>query len=84
MNKLINPRNLMPKYKKWQPSPWMNKTYLCLFTDNSLGHIFEARRKFRRATEAEEYGRRLHARWVRLYDAAVMALAVPSPVELTA
>lgn len=39
-----------------------------------VGHL--TRRVFRRASEAERYAMNVHARWCRLYDAAVLAMVV--------
>ncbi len=35
-------------------------------------------RVFKRATEALSYARRVHARWIRLYDAARRAIKEPA------
>lgn len=74
---MTNPHLLTPIYKK-QMDPHFagNKYYLAAFRG---AQFFLTRRKFRRASEAETYASRIHARWIRLYDAAIVAMSVPEP-----
>jgi hypothetical protein len=69
--KLRNPYQITPK--RWRENDMRfagGHYYRVIF-----GHMM-TRRKFRRATEAEAYGARVHARWCRLYDAAIAAAVV--------
>ena len=65
---MINPKMLVPRYvKKFSPRFGGGKTYIA-FIGKPLG-----RYPFRRASEALAYAERIHARWCRLYDAAILA-----------
>lgn len=81
MSEMVNPHLLEAKYKPWQAGRWERKKYLAILSGN--GYTRATRREFVRASDAEFYARRALARWVRLYDAAVVAMPqpVPSPVE---
>jgi hypothetical protein len=66
---MINPNLLEPKYKRVNSYQFAGgHKYF------PLVHHF-TRRNFRRATEAEIYAKRVHARWCRLYAAAVLVAA---------
>ncbi len=68
-NKLINPRQLQPTYKRWNdPRPFRGHCYYAY-----VGRL--SRKPFVRASEAEVYAKRVWKRWCRLYDAAVLAMA---------
>jgi hypothetical protein len=69
---MTNPHLIQPKYKRVNSYQFAGgHKYFPL-----LNHF--TRRTFRRATEAKEYAERVHARWCRLYDAAVWALPEPT------
>jgi hypothetical protein len=62
---MINPHLITPKYKRVNSFQFAGgHKYFPL-----LNHF--TRRSFRRASEAKEYAERVHARWCRLYLAAV-------------
>ena len=65
---MFNPHLVEPKYKKWRdPSFASGKIYLPFLHKPT-------RRVFGRASEAERYAQRIHARWCRLYDAVINAM----------
>lgn len=66
-----NPRLLEIGYKK-DKLPFRMKTYRPV-----VGRI--AHGVFRTATEAQHRAVEVYARWCRLYDAAILAMANPSP-----
>lgn len=68
-----NPRLLEIGYKK-DRLPFRMKTYRPV-----VGRI--ARGVFRTATEAQRRAVEVYARWCRLYDAAILEMANPSPVS---
>lgn len=71
MNNLINPRQLEPKYKRWNdPRPFRGHVYYAY-----VGRL--SRKSFRRA-------RRIWERWCRLYDAAVLHLTLESALPRVA
>ena len=63
---MINPHRFEPKYTVRRASRFTVREYVPL-----VG--IQTRRFFRRASEALRYAERVHARWCRLYDAAVAA-----------
>jgi hypothetical protein len=67
---------LMDAKAKRQNNPRFagGKYYLALLSGD--GYVKHAARIFKRSSEAEEYAIRLRARWMRLYDAAVVAMSV--------
>ena len=68
-----NPYLLDAKYKRWRDPRFFGvKYYLAVISGD--GYAKASRRIFKRASEAEAYAIRLRARWMRLYDAAVMAM----------
>lgn len=78
MSNLINPRRLEPKYKRWNdPRPFRGHVYFAY-----VGRL--SRKSWTRASEAEAYAKRIWERWCRLYDAAVLALALESALPRVA
>lgn len=75
---MINPNRFEPKYKKSLSPRFAGGKMYVPFIGKPLG------RQFRRASEAEAYAKRIHARWCRLYNAAVLALAEVPAQEPTA
>jgi hypothetical protein len=65
---MINPHQIEPKYKRVNNPRFAGGHYYMPL----VGHF--TRRSFRRASEAETYAKRVHARWCRLYDAAVVEM----------
>lgn len=66
---MLNPHLVEPKYKRQNcPQFAGGHHYFPL-----VWHF--TRRNFRRASEAEAYAKRAQARWCRLYDAAIAAMA---------
>lgn len=73
---MINPHKLNARHiKQHHPRFAGGKFYLALLS--GAGYAKTAARIFKRASEAEEYAVRLRDRWVRLYDAAVLAMSRP-------
>lgn len=69
MSNLINPRQLEPKYKRWNdPRPFRGHVYFAY-----VGRL--SRKSWRRASEVEAYAKRIWERWCRLHDAAVLNMA---------
>ena len=64
---MINPHRYEPKYTVRRTSRYAVREYVPL-----VG--IQTRRFFRRASEAQEYAVKVHARWCRLYDAAIAAM----------
>lgn len=71
---MINPRTLEVGYKKDRANPYAMKAYRAV-----VGRPL--RKKYRTATEAHAQAARVFVRWCRLYDAAIVAMANPSPVQ---
>lgn len=67
---MINPKVLSPTFKKIPSPHFGGGKYYQPFIGK------RTRLAFKRASEAETYAKRVYARWVRLYDAAVIALTV--------
>lgn len=64
---MINPHLISPSYKKFaDPRYPGGKLYFAY-----VGRL--SRVGYRRASEAEAHAKRLRARWVRLYNAAITA-----------
>ena len=79
MSDMINPHLLQPMYKPWRGSRWDHKEYIPVLS--GAGYTRATHRTFKRATEAKDYAIRIQSRWVRLYDAAIVAMVVPVPAE---
>lgn len=75
---MINPRMVQTWHEKFTDRARGKKFYRTGF--ELPGHAKFSRRAFRSASEAEDYGVKVLLRWFRLYDAAVLAMANPSPV----
>ncbi len=68
VRKMLNPHMFEPKFRKWaDPRFAGGKMYFPIISRMT-------RISFKRASEAERYAARVHARWCRLYDAAVLAM----------
>ena len=84
---MINPHLFKPSYTSIKDIRTKRKVYAPAYSVH--GRVFKSRTTRRRtATEALTYSTHLIARWIRLYDAAVAAVAPlpefgrPSDVEL--
>jgi len=76
--KMINPNMFAPKSKRWDDPHFAGgKIYFALLAGPV---VLRARRIFKRASEAETYAARLKERWIRLYDAAVVAMVETSVI----
>jgi hypothetical protein len=70
---MINPQLLGTKTKRWNDPRFAGgKYYLAVLAGE--GFVKAAHRIFKRASDAEAYAVRLRLRWMRLYDAAVLAM----------
>ena len=77
---MINPRLLRPAHKRCnQPHFSGGKVYFAILTGGLNPRELRARIIFKRADEAEMYAKRLLARWIRLYDAAIIIEPSPEP-----
>jgi len=77
---MINPRLLRPAHKRWnQPHFSGGKVYFAILTGPVKLRTLRARAVFKRADMAEMYAKRLLARWIRLYDAAIIIEPSPEP-----
>lgn len=74
MTNLINPNNLQAKHKKWLDPRFAGGKFYMPFLSGP-GFTRGCRRVFKRASEAEAYGQRVRERWIRLYEAAISAMA---------
>ena len=63
---MINPHLYEPMYKRVESQRFAGAKHY-----QPIVAIF-TRRTFRRASEAKEYAERVHARWCRLYEAAIV------------
>lgn len=75
-----NPYLLDAKYKKWNnPTFAGGKVYMPILSGGGWSRA--CRRVFKRASEAETYAIRVRDRWMRLYDAAVVAMVQTTEVS---
>jgi len=65
----INPHDIKIGYKKFSYPNRGIKFYMATFHILGTGSTKMSRRAFRTATRAHDYGVRVVARWIRLYDA---------------
>lgn len=73
---MINPHKLVAKVKRWNSPEFAGgKVYLPILSGN--GYAKASRKIFKRASEAQEHANKLLERWMRLYDAAVIATSQP-------
>lgn len=70
---MINPNQLVVWKQKFLDRAHGKKYYRAGF-DLQSGYSNFSRRVFGTATEAMDYGKRVKARWIRLYNAAVLAM----------
>jgi hypothetical protein len=66
---MMNPHLLEPKYKKFLSPQFAGGKVYAPFVGRPTRAVF------RRASVAETYAQRIHARWCRLYDAAILAMS---------
>lgn len=72
---MINPRQITHWHQKFSRRSHGDKFYRTGF-QMSHGISRFSRAQFKTATQAEDYGARLILRWMRLYDAAILASLV--------
>lgn len=73
MNQLTNPRKVQTWHQKFINRARGLKVYRAGF-EMTGGIAKFSRKHFRTANEAEGYGLRVILRWMRLYDAALLAM----------
>jgi hypothetical protein len=74
---MINPRKVQTWHQRFFDRACGRKIYRTGFQLGQMDRF--SRKTSRTATEAEEYGARVIVRWVRLYDAAVVAMINKEP-----
>ena len=75
----INPHLFKPAYKRWKNLRAAGgKMYIPILSGPAT---FRTRLVFKRAGDAQAYASRLLARWIRLYNAAIVATAIEQPIK---
>lgn len=80
---MLNPNELVVSKQVIKNKASGEKAYCAVFTIPSFGFDF-SKKIFRTASEALEYGQKVKARWMRLYDAAIIAMLETAKQELEA
>jgi hypothetical protein len=75
---MINPRMLRPAHRR-QNNPRFGGGHFYFAILTGPRNTFQSRGAFKKALVAEMYAKRLLARWIRLYDAAIKAATKPTP-----
>ena len=83
MNQLTNPRKVQMWHQKYINRARGQKVYRAGF-EMPGGSAKFSLKYFRTASEAEGYGLRVILRWMRLYDAALLAMVGDEPVTMHA
>lgn len=67
---MINPKVLTPGY--WKQKSNRGKVYFACFRDIHRNVVFMSRQYKLKATDAENRAKKIHARWISLYEQFVI------------